>query len=361
ARKAGVRLSSVAVSHIDTGWVYPGDGRYDGLLAMEDLTQDALGRGKEVKQWIVEAHAVVAQPKEPKMAMGSHCSDPFECGFQAYCGKGTPNAEHPVEWLPRRSNALKEMIAEKGIRDMRRVPDSMLSERQLRVKRCTLANETFFDQGGAAEVLAPHGFPAYFLDFETISFAVPVWRGTRPYQNIPFQFSAHRLSASGALEHQAFIDLTGEDPSEAFAKAVTAACGDGGPVYAYHAVFEAGRLEELAQRFPKLRRDLRAIIERMIDLRPIAEEHYYHPGQRGSWSLKATLPAIAPELDYASLEGVADGGMAMAAYREAVAPETAAERRASIRSELLAYCRYDTLALVRLWQHFSGKRGESAQ
>src|SRR3954447_26436590 len=44
ARKAGVRLSSVAVSHIDTGWVYPGDGRYDGLLAMEDLTQDALGR-----------------------------------------------------------------------------------------------------------------------------------------------------------------------------------------------------------------------------------------------------------------------------------------------------------------------------
>src|SRR5205807_1211104 len=163
-------------------------------------------------------------------------------------------------------------------------------------------------------------------------------------------FSLHKLSRSGKLEHEAFIDLTGSDPSKAFAEAVIAGCGDGGPVYAYHAPFEALCLDGLAQGFPRLRRPLRSIIERLIDLRPIAEDHYYHPAQEGSWSLKSVLPAVIPDLDYAKLDGVKDGDMAIEAYREAVQPGTPAERRETIRNELLDYCKLDTYALVRLWQ-----------
>jgi DNA-nicking Smr family endonuclease len=78
---------------------------------------------------------------------------------------------------------------------------------------------------GAAQALAAHALPAYFMDFETIHFPIPIWKGTRPYQQIPFQFSVHRLSRTGQLESRAFLDLSGKDPAQNFAEALLAACG----------------------------------------------------------------------------------------------------------------------------------------
>jgi hypothetical protein len=46
--------------------------------------------------------------------------------------------------------------------------------------------------------------------------------------------------------------------------------------------------------------------------------------------------------------------MALDAYREAVAPGTAPERKAELERQLLAYCELDTLAMVRLWERFRG-------
>ena len=47
---------------------------------------------------------------------------------------------------------------------------------------------------------------------------MPIWKGTRPYQQIVFQFSVHILEEAGELRHAAFLDLSGNDPSEPFAK-----------------------------------------------------------------------------------------------------------------------------------------------
>jgi hypothetical protein len=202
--------------------------------------------------------------------------------------------------------------------------------------------------------LAAHKLPAYFLDFETIQFAVPIWKGTRPYQQIPFQFNIHRLSRTGKLEQQAFLDLSGDDPSKAFAEALIAACGERGPIFVYNAGFETARIRELAERFPRHAEALLALNARVVDLLPVAREHYYHPSQQGSWSIKAVLPALCPDLNYGNLDGVQDGGMAMNAYLEALAPQTSQTRKAEIERQLLAYCALDTYAMVRLWAAFSG-------
>jgi len=94
-----------------------------------------------------------------------------------------------------------------------------------------------------------------------------------------------------------------------------------------------------------------------VDLLPIAREHYYHPSQRGSWSIKDVLPAVVPDLNYDALAGVKDGGMAMEAFQEAIRPDTPPDRREAIHRQLDAYCRLDTFAMVRLWHFFSGRRG----
>ena len=117
--------------------------------------------------------------------------------------------------MPRiQSKALKSHIEDGAVIDMVDVPDELLNERQQRVKAHTLADNVFFDEKNAAAELAAHKLPAYFLDFETIQFAVPIWKGTRPYQQITFQFSLHTLSASGKLAQTGFLD--GNDMATSF-------------------------------------------------------------------------------------------------------------------------------------------------
>lgn len=355
ARKAGVPIRSIAVAHVDNSWVYPGGGCYQGLLVEKDQTEEAFGRAGEVSGWIAEAHAIACKRSEPKIGTGSHCSDPYECGFREYCESHEPEISYPAVWIPdRRKKALKALI-EDGVTDMRELPDTLLNDRQRRVKDCTLSGKTYFDSRAAAAELAAHRLPAYFLDFETINLAVPIWKGTRPYQQIPFQFSVHRLSRVGKLDHSPFIDLSGEDPSRACAEALIVACGERGPVFAYNASFEARCIKELAARLPRLARPLLAINERLVDLMKVAQGNYYHPDQQGSWSIKAVLPAVVPDLRYDTLGEVQDGGMAMQAFREAISSMTTKGRRDQIEDQLLRYCHLDTYAMVRLWQFFSGR------
>ena len=355
ARACGVPLQSIALAHIDSGWTYPGNGDYQGLLVEADLTEEAFARTDEVRGWIADAQAVVARKKAPRLATGAQCSAPYECGFLAHCQSAEPQAEHHVRWLPRRSQALKAHIEEHGISELRDVPDDLLNPTQQRVKAATLSGQAFFDQPATAQALAAHKLPGYFIDFETIQFGVPLWKGTRPYQQLPFQFSVHRLGRTGRATHQAFLDLSGGNPSLAFAQSLVAACGERGPVFVYNAAFETTRIRELAERHPRLAIALRAINDRVVDLLPIARQHYYHPSQQGSWSIKAVLPALCPEFHYDALDGVQDGGAAQQAYLEAITPATSAPRKAELERQLLAYCSLDTWAMVRLWSAFTGQ------
>lgn len=297
---------------------------------------------------------IAASMSEPPTSIGEQCNKPHACGFINYCSQNSVTVEYPVSWLPNiKSKALKACIAG-GATDMRDVPDHLLNAQQLRVKQCTVNQEIYFDAEGAANDLTAYRLPGYFLDFETTMFAIPIWAGTRPYQHIPFQFSLHIVSEVGDLQHQAFLDLSGNDPSRRLAETLVAACGEEGPVFVYSAKFEKGRIKELSERFPDLSIRLHAISDRMVDLLDIATERYYHPSQQGSWSIKKVLPAIAPDLDYGELDGVQNGEMAMTAFKEAIDTDCLPERKAEIEAQLQRYCGLDTLAMVRIWEFLRG-------
>ena len=356
ARAAGIRLQSVVLALVDGAWSYAGNGDYRGLLQEHDLTAETLARCTEVREWIEQARTVAHQSDEPAILPGPQCHQPFACGFCRHCNEAAAPSACPLEWLPDLSAAKRQKLAQKGIHDLRAVPDDLLTPKQILVKKHTLAGTVFFDAAGAAADLAGQGWPAGFLDFETIQFAVPLWRGTRPYQQIPFQFSLHRLDENGDLSQASFLDLSGNDPSEPLARALLCACGGQGPVYAYNAGFEKSRIAELAERYPALTQPLSLLKTRIVDLLPLARQRYYHPSQQGSWSIKKILPAIFPDLSYGRLAGVNDGASAMEAFTEAIASSTTAEWRRAIQEQLLAYCGLDTYGLARLWCFLSGRR-----
>ena len=362
-RASGLPLVGVALAHIDKNWVYAGNGDYAGLLVEQDVTAEAFAGAAQARAWVEDAQRTIAASQPPRVFTDSHCRTPYACGFLDYCRarETLVSDHHPLDCLPdvRKNTALKQHITtyreQNGVVGLRAVPENLLNDLQRRVRCATITGQPYFDAAGAAQDLQPHGLPAYFLDFESANLAVPLWPGARPYQQTVFQFSCHCQAADGSLSHREFLDLSGWDPASAFADALLAACGAAGPIFVYNQAFEKERIRELAKRFPERKSQLEALNARVVDLLPVARAHYYHPAQRGSWSIKAVLPTVAPELDYEHLTGVRDGNLAAAAYEEAVAPTTAAARRAELDCQLRAYCALDTLALVRLWRFLSGQ------
>jgi hypothetical protein len=350
ARGAGLAVERTELAHINNQFVYPGGGDYRGLFTYVDVTEAIVPLQEQIPAWIAAAQDDLAGPM-PTIAVGPQCHDPFECEFVGFC---TPDpAKYPVGILPYGGKLARQLHAE-GFVDLRDVPVDRLSrDDHLRVWRASTNGEAEL-LPGAAEKLAALPWPRYFLDFETVGPAVPLWAGTRPYQKIPMQWSCHRQDADGTLMPlPPFLETRGDDPRRAFAERLVEAIGDTGPIMVYNASFERSVILALANAFPDLAPPLQAMADRLFDLLPFAREHYYHPAMMGSWSIKRVLPTIAPDLDYANLDDLQSGDMVEPVYFEMIVSATPPERRKVLEDALLTYCARDTLAMVRLTEFFA--------
>lgn len=339
---AGVPLTGAAIRHIDTSFVLEREGDYGGIFADAEMLADLAPIVAE-RGGVVAAARIMLAGSEPDVDVGDHCESPFACEFSAYCHAHLPEGpKWPVTVLPHGGG--KKWLA-MGINDLLALdPLTLTNAAHAKVFQATASGVPFHDRDGARAAMADWAFPRTWLDFETIAFALPRWVGTRPYEQVPFQFSAHVQGEDGAMRHIEFLSLDGADPRRACAEALATLPGEGA-VIAYNAGFERGVIVKLAAAFPDLTPALELLAARLVDLLPVARAHWYHRDQRGSWSLKAVLPTVAPALDYAGLE-VKDGGNAQAAYLEAVDPCTATDRRSALDSALRAYCGRDTEAMV---------------
>lgn len=383
ATQAGLNLASIAIAVIDNRWVYQGDGNYQGLFRTEDLTAASIAQAPQVQEWVAQAQALVQQAQPPQCPTGPHCDSPFACGFYTYCatqeGRLNDKVAHPVHWLPYARIAAWEAQASCPVRplqSMQDVPDHLLNPVQQRVKQAHQNDEPYIDWQGLQQALAPHnpnpahpGQSAYFLDFETVMPAIPVWAGTRPYETILTQYSCHEVKADGSIIHREFLNTGGHDPRLGLAQHLLETLGETqgmeqagrGAIFTYSA-YERTQLNNLAQALPMLRPALEQVMARLVDLLPIARQYLYHPAQKGSWSIKSVLPALLgthdPSLSYERLDQaghVANGGDAQQAFMEAIAPNTPRTRRQALHEQLLVYCQLDTYAMVRLWQVFTGQ------
>lgn len=345
-RGAGRPVRKIKLAHVNNQFVYAKPGDYAGLLAIEDITKDVETLLPKIPGIVVKLKKVVAGPR-PEIATGSHCDTPYGCPFFDHCRSKDPAPpEYPIDALPR-GGKLVELLRTEGYLDIRDVPHDLF-EKDLhkRVAAATRDGKPFVSEE-LARILDAIAYPRYYLDFETISFAVPRWLKTKPFEQLPFQFSCHIETAPGSMRHEHFLDLSGDSPIAAFACRLIEVCGTAGPILVWNQGFEGSRARMLARMFPKQRAELLRIVDRMVDLLPIYREHYYHRDMYGSWSIKSVLPTIAPNLDYGDL-AVSDGHAAQSVYLEAINVGTSAGRRAELHAQLHVYCERDTLAMVQL-------------
>jgi hypothetical protein len=316
------------------------------LFTVDDVTELTLSRLADVPQQLADLRQTLEEG-EPEIDIGSYCTEPYECDFRSYCWQHIP--ECSIFDIANLRNNRKFALYYGGALHMQDIPsDFSLSDNMKIQVEAELTGRDFINIHNIREFISTVTEPIGFLDFETFMEPVPTFDNQRPYQQVPFQYSLHRID-KGKLEHREFLGEPGHDPRRPFVEKLLADTKDCRTILVYNQAFEMTRLQELAEIFPEFAEDIEAIIARIADLMvPFRNKDYYVKAMCGSHSIKYVLPALVPDLSYDNL-AIADGEMAMLVFSGLAKLNDSAEKEKRLQA-LLEYCRLDTLAMVRIWE-----------
>lgn len=269
------------------------------------------------------------------------------CFFQGHCWAHIPSPSVFDFADLGKPNAFK--LYEQGIVKMQDVSRESLGWRQQLQFDGTLHKKNLVETGAIREFIESLWYPLAFMDFETTCLTpVPLFDGTRPFQSVPFQFSLHWLdSPKATLKHKDFLASAKGDPQKQFLTTLLDFLPKNACILTWNKGFEGKVLRALGEQFPKYNKRILAIIENLVDLMaPFRSKKIYHWQFGGSYSIKAVLPALVPELSYETL-AISDGGTAADSWLR-IRSSIDLEEQALLRRELLEYCHLDTLAMVRI-------------
>jgi hypothetical protein len=342
--QCGLEVSGAYLVHVNNKYVRHGEIEVQQLFAGEDVLEAVLERQAGLPQ-IIDGLRTSLQGVEPQTDIGPHCSHPYECDFIPYCWQLIP--ENSIFDL--RGNGVKKWsLYERGIIRFEEIPLDELNKSQRHQVEATLNQQDSTNQEVVAAFLDTLWYPLYHLDFETFNSAIPKFDETRPYQQVPFQFSLHVQQVAGAEpQHFEYLAAPNIDPRPELIEQLLVLIPEEGCVLTYNQTFEKGVLQNLAELFPDLAETIGKRLENVRDLMvPFRKRDVYRWPMRGSYSIKAVLPAMVPELSYSGME-IADGMAAMQAYHDMCALESGGKLD-RLRAAMLEYCRLDTLAMVRI-------------
>lgn len=350
----GVKVTGTYLVSINSDYVFDGELKLDELFYILDVSDAVAVETPNVERNLAVAEGVLSDANEPEIDLDIYCHDPYVCGYWDYCARHVPSPS--VFNLNRMAFSKKIDFYHQGLTRYADLLQSGLIKNKTQIRQM---QHELHDLGTAVQpdmirvFLRTLSYPLYFLDFETMQPVIPLFPGTSPYQQIPFQYSLHYIEApDGELKHREFLAVSGEDPRRSIAESLVRDIPADVCVTAYNKTFECGRLKELANQFPDLADHLLKIEGNIVDLlTPFQRGYYYNRAMGGSFSIKSVLPAVFPDdpaLDYHNLEGVHNGGEAMTIFPQIQYMEPEEQEKA--RHDLLEYCKLDTYAMVKLWQ-----------
>lgn len=339
---AGYKIKDCYVLHLNREYKRHKCLNVRELFILEKVTDEVEEQYGEVKELAFRFHLMQQTKVEPKVELSKDCLD---CQFFHYCGKNIPQYSL--------FNILRNPIADKvyrqrGFAEIKEDIADYCTENGAIDVQCYLQHTEYVDKNKIQSFLDLLEYPLYYLDYESIMPAVPLFENAGSYEQIPFQFSLHiQEHRGGVLKHVSFLHKEKSDPRRPLAEALVENCGTRGSVIVYNDAFEKTRNKELAELFPDLSEALLKINDRVVDLLvPFRQRALYSPLQQSSASIKHVLPAFC-DLSYDGME-IANGGEAMDRYFAFMTERLSAEEEKQLFDGLEKYCCQDTYAMVKL-------------
>jgi hypothetical protein len=235
-----------------------------------------------------------------------------------------------------------------GIHRISEVPVAKRKNPTVQRQIKAMKDQVLIVEPNLARALEPFNVRLGVLDFETISRAAPVWPDMKPWEQGAAQFSYHETNSDGTYTHAEFLAEGPEDARPLLTQRMIEATANADRIVTYSA-FEKTRIRGLQETVPSLRAELIELENKLIDLLPVIREHAYHPAFNGSFSIKAVLTPLVPELTYNDLV-IVNGLVASVEIARLlfVAGRILPEEVPRVRTDLLEYCKRDTWAMVKL-------------
>lgn len=354
-KKLGYKVKSVNVMHINKDYVFYKELDLEEFFIIEDITDIARKKEKEIEENVKEINELLDNEDEPNIDIGPNCFDPYDCPFFKYCTKHLP--ENNVFDVSGINKNKKFKFYNEGKYSFKDLEKEDITDKALEQIEFELYNkEPKIEKEEIIKVLKSLKYPLYFLDYETCQLAIPFIDGTKPNQQLTFQYSLHILKDEHSeLEHKEFLgDIDDKDFVRKFAESLIKDIPDEGSVIIYNKSFEPARNREISKMYPEYKEDLERINKNVVDfMEPFSKRYYYLKEMKGSHSIKYVLPALYPndkDLDYHNLPLVHNGAEASESFL-CMKGKTIKEKE-EIRKGLLVYCELDTLAMVKIYEKF---------
>jgi len=355
-KDAGVKLGRVYLIHLNKEYIRGDEIDVSDLFVKEDISKQVDNRLESTKARMEQAAKLLFH--EDENALECQCvylGRSNHCSTFSYSHPYVP--EYSVHDLSRIGSGKKKLaeLIDSKIYEIAEIPDGIkLSDIQQNQKDVHVTQTPIIDLHSIKSELESLTYPLYFLDYETYPPAIPLFKGFKPYQQIPFQFSLHLLKSPDAeLEHFEYLHTENSDPSKSVIAKLKEFIGQKGSVIVWSKRFEKSINAQLAERHQEDAEFLGDINDRIYDLMEIFQKQLYvHPGFKGKVSIKKVLPVLAPALSYKNLE-IKEGGAAMEAWYDMVFGDKTPEEQKITATNLLTYCCLDTYAMYVIWKELT--------
>jgi hypothetical protein len=353
---AGLNGHFVASTHLITvNNKYVRNGHVDAneLLQIEDVSDEVNEREADIRRSIIDAFAYLNT--EPAPSFYELCDEKLDCSFIRHYHPNLP--ECTIFDIPGLSEKKRRALLDQGIIDICKVPaDFELTPRQRRLVDAACSGQIFIDADEIRRTIGELKFPLHFLDYESANLAVPYFSGTRPYQQVVFQYSLHTLREPGGIpEHRCFLSSgdNGHPSGEMAHSLAEVLAGEIGTVVVWSS-FEKTRNNEIAAAFPEFGDFFGGLNGHLFDLERIFSGHLFiHPAFRCRTSIKKVLPVLCPLHSYEGL-AIADGTSASINWYHMITHRHPEPLSTRIHTDLLKYCELDTMAMLRIYELLAG-------
>lgn len=350
--KCGLNVKKSYLVYVNDKYIKKGKLDLNKYFMIKDVSEKI--DLDSVEKNISKFRNIINSKNEPNIDLSIGCHKPYDCPFFNYCIKNLdkPNV-FDIGWNTKFTKKL-EMYNRGNIYYKDIILKEELNDRAFNQVNVFLNKSMIIDKDKIKEFLSSLKYPLYFLDFESYQDAIPRIDGTRPYQQICFQYSLHYyLEKDGELFHKEFLsDEYLGDPMYGLCKRLCEDIPMNSCVLVYNQTFEKARLREMAELYPEFREHLLNIRDNIIDLMiPFFRHYYYVREMRESYSIKYVLPALFPNeasLNYHNLEQVHKGDEASKAFLSLKDLNELEEDK--LRDNLLKYCCLDTYAMVKIYE-----------
>lgn len=348
---AGLKIRNLGVVHVNRDYVRSGPIDIDALSTLTDVTEKVKEARDETAAQADRALTIMDLTSMPDASPRHLQSGSMIDWMAIYEAVDGPVAKYSIYKLAGvKANQLGK-LEDAGVSSMNEIPDGFsLTERQERQITAIKTGLRAIDHTAIKSFLDEVDYPLYFLDYETFSDVVPVFDGTRPYQQVPFQYSLHIRRAPGAeLEHREYLHEENSNPVPALLDRLQKDLGNTGNVVVWYDPFETRRNTEMGEMSPLHAAFLADVNSRVIDLMdPFKKGWFVDKDFFGSASIKKVLPVIAPDLSYGALQ-IQDGQSAQREWMDVVLAGKQPRRRTEVFANLRSYCGLDTMAMVRIF------------